>query len=99
MSGVLKLFLEKLPEPVITMALFPSFLELYAVHEKEAKTHKCQKLINSLPAIHRLLLSYLLNFFNRIIGTMEKNKYASKDVAIFFGAALLRSKKGTNSIE
>lgn len=92
--GILKQFFRELPEPLLTFALYPKFIDL------ERKTDHCVKLnsemISQLRGILQELgprlptLKYLIEFLTSVCKHSEVNKMTESNIAIVFGPTLLR---------
>jgi Rho GTPase-activating protein 1 len=91
-SGLLKLFLGELPEPLLTFDLYNS---LIATHRK-GKTFlevqdEVKALLELLPMPNLLLCRRLFALLSKITKNSEVNKMNASNLAIVFGPTLLRA--------
>lgn len=93
-TGVLKLYLREMPEALFTDALYPSFLEAFQTSEL-SKGKALRSVYESLPAVNRAVIDFLLAHLIRVNKHEAQNKMSLHNLATVFGPTLLRP--GTNS--
>ncbi|XP_076675101.1 rho GTPase activating protein at 1A isoform X2 [Andrena cerasifolii] len=93
-TGVLKLYLREMPEALFTDALYPSFLEAFQTSEL-SKAKALRSVYESLPAVNRAVIDFLLAHLIRVNKHETQNKMSLHNLATVFGPTLLRP--GTNS--
>lgn len=89
-TGVLKLYLREMPDPLMTYELYDAFIRTN--HEDVAAV---KALIDTLPAEHHYLMSYLFRFFAEVSAMASVNKMASQNVAIVIGPNILKAREAT----
>jgi len=95
-TGLLKLYIRELPEPLLTYELYDQFLaiERSKPSEEEYMT-KVKALIEKLPPANRALLSSLIRLLVRVFGYSSVNKMTYENLAIVFAPTILRAKEET----
>eukprot|EP01117_Protostelium_nocturnum_P006923 TRINITY_DN2482_c1_g1_i1.p1 TRINITY_DN2482_c1_g1~~TRINITY_DN2482_c1_g1_i1.p1 ORF type:complete len:631 (-),score=190.91 TRINITY_DN2482_c1_g1_i1:20-1912(-) len=83
-GGVIKMFLKKLPDPLLTFDLFERFTA--ASRDPDQIVH----LVGLLPTIHQCLLRYLLNFIDMILAHSKQNLMETQALATVFAPNVLR---------
>lgn len=58
-TGILKLYLRELPEPVVPYAMYPSFIQAVLIEEYEERLYAIRELVWNLPRTHFTLLRRL----------------------------------------
>jgi Rho GTPase-activating protein 1 len=90
-SGLLKLYLRELPEPVIPFDLYPIVIG-FLRQSADYKTWKapCKAVFSRLHPNNRALLEYLIQFLHGVSALQTVNKMSTNNLAIVFGPNLLR---------
>jgi hypothetical protein len=97
-SGVLKLFLRKLTEPLLTFDLYTQFISVGSDRKLESRIATLNLLISRLPQENQLCLEYLMRFLHRITQFSEVNKMTADNLAIVFAPNILRPKENSDSL-
>ncbi|KAJ6235392.1 rho/rac/cdc gtpase-activating protein [Anaeramoeba flamelloides] len=85
LSGLLKLFLRELPNPLFTFDLFLQW-------ETVSEIHLIRELVCELPKIHRSVLKTFVEFFVKVNEKSKINKMNSNNLAKVIGPNLSRSR-------
>jgi len=95
-SSVLKRFLQQLPDPLFTFALYEPFMHMSRNYEKSKnEMHALQdacELIRQMPASHRTCLAILLKHLNQVSLYCDENKMTPSNLGVVFGPTLFRAK-------
>jgi len=91
-ASVLKLYLRELPDPLIPFSFYSSFIEIEETKSEDldAKITKYKALIARLPASHRALLAYLIQFLAACTQYEKETKMDAQNFAIVFAPSLFR---------
>ncbi|KAK6026058.1 RhoGAP domain protein, partial [Ostertagia ostertagi] len=73
-SSFLKMFLRKLPEPLLTDKLYPFFIDANRIANHHNRLHKLRNLLRKLPRHHYATLRYLIFHLAEITKNSEVNK-------------------------
>eukprot|EP01091_Cochliopodium_minus_P021005 TRINITY_DN9411_c0_g1_i1.p1 TRINITY_DN9411_c0_g1~~TRINITY_DN9411_c0_g1_i1.p1 ORF type:complete len:913 (-),score=267.88 TRINITY_DN9411_c0_g1_i1:48-2786(-) len=71
-AALLKIFFNELPKSLI-FDIQDKLIEAFEITDLEYRTQATQSLVFSLPYNHRVLLQYMMSFFNRITSEETKN--------------------------
>eukprot|EP01127_Copromyxa_protea_P015900 TRINITY_DN4643_c1_g1_i3.p1 TRINITY_DN4643_c1_g1~~TRINITY_DN4643_c1_g1_i3.p1 ORF type:complete len:1190 (+),score=253.10 TRINITY_DN4643_c1_g1_i3:3-3572(+) len=85
-TGLIKLFLRELPEPLLTFALFQDFVGTIA---EEPNLPLLKATIQRLPAPNRILLHRLMKLFTAVLAKKEENLMTVNNLAIVLGPSIL----------
>ncbi|ELR12620.1 RhoGAP domain containing protein [Acanthamoeba castellanii str. Neff] len=91
-SGLLKLYLRSLPEPLITYDLYDKFKEASELGNAVESAARMRALVNSLPQDNQVVLEYLIDFIGRVAQHSATNFMHIQNLATVFGPNLLRPK-------
>jgi len=95
-SSVLKRFLQQLPDPLFTFALYDDFMRVSRNYEKsKSEMHALQdacELIRQMPASHRACLAIMLKHLNQVSLYSDENKMTPSNLGVVFGPTLFRAK-------
>ncbi|XP_031556486.1 uncharacterized protein LOC116293222 isoform X2 [Actinia tenebrosa] len=94
-TSLLKQFLRKLPEGLITAELYEPFIEANKKEDPVERMWALKCLINDLPEHNYETLKYLLAHLKRVSDNTEKNKMEARNLAIVFGPTLVRTGEDT----
>eukprot|EP01101_Sappina_pedata_P012936 TRINITY_DN9277_c0_g1_i1.p1 TRINITY_DN9277_c0_g1~~TRINITY_DN9277_c0_g1_i1.p1 ORF type:complete len:399 (-),score=101.72 TRINITY_DN9277_c0_g1_i1:162-1358(-) len=90
-SGALKQFLRETSEPLLTFALFDSFIFANGVNTSpETRLNSIKAVLMLLPPCNKLILQQLVNLFVRIAENEATNKMSPENLSIVFTPSLLR---------
>ncbi|CAJ1086164.1 active breakpoint cluster region-related protein-like [Xyrichtys novacula] len=89
-SGVLKLYLRELPEPLIPAELFQSLANALDIADMNSRLIPMMSLLQSCPDTNRHTFLYLLHHLQRVSEQQEVNKMTLLNLATVFGPSLLR---------
>eukprot|EP00004_Rigifila_ramosa_P017024 TRINITY_DN4099_c0_g2_i1.p1 TRINITY_DN4099_c0_g2~~TRINITY_DN4099_c0_g2_i1.p1 ORF type:complete len:436 (+),score=121.16 TRINITY_DN4099_c0_g2_i1:90-1310(+) len=64
LTGLLKLYLRELPEPLCTDALFSSFLETATIRDRKERVQATKILLDQMPQSNRALLQHLMKLLH-----------------------------------
>lgn len=96
---MLRTFFEKLPEPLMTIALYGSFIEAAVIDDPDEKIDKLKALVASMPPVNKVVLGYMLSFLRRVTELSAKNKLDAYSLAAIFGPIILRGKREARADE
>lgn len=87
-SGLLKLYLRELPEPLLTTELHRDFLRIMDLSERHMKIAEVTRLVNLLPSANFTLLKALSGHLNRVVHSSDINKMTVRNISIVFSPTL-----------
>ncbi|VDK79592.1 unnamed protein product, partial [Cylicostephanus goldi] len=76
-SSLLKMFLRKLPEPLLTDKLYPFFIDANRIASHHNRLHKLRNLLRKLPRHHYATLKYIIYHLSEITKNSAVNKVRS----------------------
>ncbi len=90
-TGLIKLFLRELPEPLMTYALYDRIIALFTpVQEpKEKWVSEMRKIIHLLPQENYIVLEALIALLNKVYVFEEVTKMGLQNLSIIFGVILI----------
>ncbi|KAK3749922.1 hypothetical protein QZH41_017375, partial [Actinostola sp. cb2023] len=94
-TSLLKQFLRKLPEGIVTAELYEGFIEANKKQDPVERMWALKCLINELPDHNFETLKFLLAHLKRISNNACLNKMESRNLAIVFGPTLVRTGEDT----
>ncbi|KJE95981.1 hypothetical protein CAOG_06359 [Capsaspora owczarzaki ATCC 30864] len=89
-SGLLKLFLREMPEPLLTFALFDSFVAAQNAVNETQRASYFRACVAALPPCNYALLKRLLGFLLEVSRGAAVNKMALENLATVFGPNILK---------
>ncbi|EPZ30857.1 Rho GTPase-activating protein domain-containing protein, partial [Rozella allomycis CSF55] len=98
-SGLIKLFLRELPEPLLTFKLFKAFKSLHCkkfielrrdVESDDIKALYCKTCLSFLPKENYVFLKRILEFFCALNKFESLNKMSMQNIATILGPNILR---------
>ncbi|VDL78078.1 unnamed protein product [Nippostrongylus brasiliensis] len=89
-SSFLKMFLRKLPEPLLTDKLYPFFIDANRIASHHNRLHKLRNLLRKLPRHHYATLRYLIYHLHEITKNSQVNKMETRNLALMFGPSIVR---------
>ena len=87
-SGLLKLYLRELPEPLLTHELQRDFLRTMDIPDRQNKVTEIARLVTLLPSCNLALLKALSGHLNRVVHHCDKNKMTVRNISIVFSPTL-----------
>ncbi|XP_037084643.1 rho GTPase-activating protein 21-like [Pollicipes pollicipes] len=97
-SSLLKSFFRKLPDSLVTIELYPQFIDTSKIEDPERRRLQLRKLVQELPDHNYETLKYLLRHLRRVTEHSHVNKMDLKNLAIVFGPTLVRSSDDSTSV-
>lgn len=88
---LLKLYLQELPEPILTTELLPRFEEASALPEVAKQAEELESLIDQLPNCNEILLAWLARHFSAVIDHEKHNKLNAQSLAVLLSPVLQMS--------
>ncbi|EGT52086.1 CBN-PAC-1 protein [Caenorhabditis brenneri] len=89
-SSLLKMFLRKLPEPLLTDKLYPFFIDANRISTHHNRLHKLRNLLRKLPRPHYDTLRFLIIHLAEITKHSDVNKMECRNLALMFGPSIVR---------
>ncbi|MFH4977203.1 hypothetical protein AB6A40_003912 [Gnathostoma spinigerum] len=89
-SSLLKMFLRKLPEPLLTDKLYPIFIDANRISNHRQRLHKLRNLLRKLPPAHYATLKYLIRHLREVVQHSDVNKMETRNMALMFGPSIVR---------
>ncbi|XP_073944334.1 rho GTPase-activating protein 23-like isoform X3 [Choristoneura fumiferana] len=87
-SSLLKAYLRRLPDPLLTAEMYPAFI---AADRSPERARELRRLVLSLPDPHYETLKYLIQHLRRVVAHSSYNKMEARNLAIVFGPTLVRA--------
>ncbi|KAJ8912112.1 hypothetical protein NQ315_005448, partial [Exocentrus adspersus] len=89
-SSLLKSYFRKMPDSLVTVQLYPSFIKADKIEDPKLRMEELRKLIRSLPKHNYHTLKYLIMHLKRVADNCQVNKMEAKNLAIVFGPTIVR---------
>ncbi|VDK42409.1 unnamed protein product [Anisakis simplex] len=89
-SSLLKMFLRKLPEPLLTDKHYPFFIDANRIASHPQRLHKLRNLVRKLPSAHYATLKYLIAHLRAVVAHSYINKMETRNLALMFGPSIVR---------
>ena len=96
-ASLLKTFLRRLPEPLITHDWYSSLIVANRKRDRHERLQQMKMVIHQLPIHNFATLKYLMNHLDKIARESERNKMDFTNLATVFGPTLLRSPQSSSS--
>ncbi|XP_037869455.1 rho GTPase-activating protein 21 isoform X4 [Bombyx mori] len=87
-SSLLKAYLRRLPDPLLTAHLYPAFI---AADQSPDRARELKRLVHALPEAHYETLKYLIQHLRKVVAHSEVNLMDARNLAIMFGPTLVRA--------
>ncbi|KAL0893638.1 hypothetical protein ABMA27_013802 [Loxostege sticticalis] len=87
-SSLLKAYLRRLPDPLLTAEMYPAFI---AADRSPERARELRRLVRALPDAHYETLKYLIQHLRRVVAHSSANKMEARNLAIVFGPTLVRA--------
>ncbi|XP_071062626.1 breakpoint cluster region protein isoform X1 [Pseudochaenichthys georgianus] len=89
-SGVLKLYIRELPEPLIPADKFQSLARSLEIQDVDSRLVSLFSVLHSCPAPNRNTFLFILHHLQRVSERQDTNKMTLMNLATVFGPSLLR---------
>eukprot|EP00005_Dracoamoeba_jomungandri_P008734 CAMPEP_0174273988 /NCGR_PEP_ID=MMETSP0439-20130205/56514_1 /TAXON_ID=0 /ORGANISM="Stereomyxa ramosa, Strain Chinc5" /LENGTH=560 /DNA_ID=CAMNT_0015365515 /DNA_START=140 /DNA_END=1819 /DNA_ORIENTATION=+ len=91
-TGLLKLYLRELPEPLCTFELYDMFIAAAGIPREQhtMRVYQVLKVLEMLPLANQILIKYLVNFLLLVKEHSNVNKMSSSNIATVFAPNLIR---------
>lgn len=89
--SLLKIYLQELPEPILTTELTTRFEEASALPEVAKQAEELESLIDQLPNCNQILLAWLSRHFSCVIDNEKHNKLNAQSLAVLLSPVLQMS--------
>jgi hypothetical protein len=86
-----KRYLQSLPEPLFSYALYDSFILTHSIVDQEEKLNELRRLLKQLPVGYKETAKTLLHFFALVTRASAKNGVTFERFSNMFGATFLRA--------
>ncbi|KAG8824116.1 hypothetical protein FRC19_002486 [Serendipita sp. 401] len=90
-AGLLKMWLRELPEPLMTSALYPGFMEAARNDVDRLRHIRLHERVNDLPDANYSTLKYLMGHLNKIVRHQDVNSMTVHNIAVIFGPTVFGS--------
>jgi hypothetical protein len=89
-TGILKLYLRELSDPVIPFGDYSLFIRSVESDEFKQRCKKLAALCNNLPLVNKTTLNYIVHFLTQVDERSAQNLMTSSNCAMVFAPSLLR---------
>lgn len=89
--SLLKIYLQELPEPILTTELTTRFEEASALPDVATQAVELETLIDQLPKCNQVLLAWLARHFSCVIDNEKFNKLNAQSLAVLLSPVLQMS--------
>ena len=96
-TGLLKLWLRELPEPLMTFQLFDSFMQAADIQEYDDRLIAIKELVHQLPRPNYYILRGLIEHLDMVTEHEETNHMYASNLAIVFGPTLFKPPPSENA--
>lgn len=97
-TSVLKRYLRRVPEPVITYGLYEQFISCSSIKRIDKKLEKIKTVVDQLPQVHRVTLFLICKHLHLISQYSEANLMNLHNLAIVFAPSLVRDRTGDREV-
>ncbi|KAJ8036478.1 RalA-binding protein 1 [Holothuria leucospilota] len=87
-TGLLKLYLRDLPEPVLTSELMPKFEEAAAVPNDQLRLEEFQAALKELPSCNYTLLAWIIVHLIHVLDNADQNRMSVQNLSIVFSPTM-----------
>lgn len=98
-TSVLKQYLRKLPNPLLTFEIYDRFLGAAEAPIEEQRILLLREAFDMLPRIHQEILQLLLFHLSRVTEHQSENLMTSRNLAVVFAPTLCWDKDGTREMQ
>jgi hypothetical protein len=92
-AHVFKRYLQSLPEPLFSYALYDSFILAHSIADQEEKLNELRRLLKQLPVGFKETAKILLGFFWQVMRASAKNGVTFERFVTWFAPAFLRAEE------
>jgi hypothetical protein len=96
-SGALKLYLREMPEPIMTFALFDSFISSASLSVYDQRLVSLKNILGQLPKCNYYFAKRLVEHLKKVTEFEEVNHMYASNLAIVFGPNLFRAPSEINN--
>ncbi|KAL1501846.1 hypothetical protein ABEB36_007096 [Hypothenemus hampei] len=89
-SSLLKSFLRKMPDSLVTSALYPQFIKADKIEDQKQRLEELRRLVRSLPKHNYHTLRHVILHLKRVADNSQFNRMEAKNLAIVFGPTIVR---------
>ncbi|XP_072388451.1 rho GTPase-activating protein 23 isoform X2 [Diabrotica undecimpunctata] len=89
-SSILKSYFRKMPNSLITIQLYPSFIKADKIENPKERMEQLRRLVKSLPRHNYYTLKHIVMHLRRVGNNSNVNKMDFKNLAIVFGPTIVR---------
>ncbi|ORX46776.1 RhoGAP-domain-containing protein [Hesseltinella vesiculosa] len=89
-TGLLKLYLRELKEPLMTFDYYDYFMEAARIDDYDDRMYQIKSILHVLPKPNVKVLEYLMHHLNRVSLQSDVNKMEPSNLALIFSVGLLR---------
>ncbi|KAH8928949.1 GTPase activating protein [Atractiella rhizophila] len=97
-TGVLKLWIRELPEPLLTWELYDGFIDAAKIENDRLRHIRLHERVNDLPDPNYAALRYLMGHLHKVRQKEAKNSMTVSNLAIVFGPNLLGPPSGEEGV-
>jgi len=98
-SGLYKLYLRSLPEPLLTYELYDEFLEAGDITDTNERNEKFKALLKKLPRENSKVVAHIFLFLSEIEQHNSKNKMSAENLSIVFAPIMLKKNEDSKGPE
>lgn len=92
-SSLLKSYLRRLPDSLVTNALYPCFLKADRLDDPRQRMRELRRLVRELPPHNYHTLRHVVEHLRRVVQHSSANKMEAKNLAIVFGPTIVRAEE------
>lgn len=92
-SSLLKSYFRKMPESLVTNALYQKFIEADKIEDPRLRLEEIKRLIGRLPPHNYHTLKHVILHLKNVVSNSEVNKMEAKNLAIVFGPTIVRAEE------
>lgn len=89
-TGVLKLYLKEMPEPLLTFSRYDAFLHLGGEKDLSKRLSETKKLLETLPKTNYATIKVLLRLLNKIAACSATNNMRAANLSMVFAPNVFR---------
>ncbi|CAH1122196.1 unnamed protein product [Ceutorhynchus assimilis] len=94
-SSLLKSFLRKMPDSLVTSILYPHFIKADKIEDPKSRMEELKRLVRNLPRHNYHTLKQVILHLKRVAENSHINKMEVKNLAIVFGPTIVRPESET----
>ncbi|KAI8064244.1 hypothetical protein BC940DRAFT_306513 [Gongronella butleri] len=89
-TGLLKLYLRELKDPLLTFEYYDWFMEAARIDDYDERMYQIKSVIHALPKPNLAVLEALMRHLQRVADRCDVNKMETSNLALIFSVGLLR---------